>query len=62
MRKRVRINVSNSKFKGLTTWDATVEVERDSEDGALEWVAFDISKELIAALDTQYPPPEGNGA
>jgi len=56
-KKRVRINVATS-VKGIKTYDVTVELEGEEEDGEikLDWVALAASDELVAELDQRYPP------
>tara|TARA_R110002049_G_scaffold36304_1_gene115971 strand:+ start:278 stop:493 length:216 start_codon:yes stop_codon:yes gene_type:complete len=45
---RIRINVSTS-VKGVKTYDCTVESQHGID------YAFDLSRELVARLDSEYP-------
>lgn len=58
-RVRYRVNVSTS-VKGVKTWDATVEVDGDSEWATRTEVLMR-SDLLVASLDQRYPPPTEGG-
>ena len=57
--KRVEINVSTNKFKGLTTYSVTVELTAEQPqalgDIALELETLKLSDELVAELVKRYP-------